>query len=71
MLSNSCLEMRDQPQENVESAIFVFTQLVSDGPVETHVFQSLQSGIPILVLGANNDFQVVGAEIKQAPKKPR
>lgn len=65
MLSNSCLNMA-RPQEGKQDepeALFV-TQIVSKGPVETHVFLSLQLRLPIYVMAGEEIFAVSGADIR-------
>lgn len=66
MLSNSCLNMA-RPQEGKQGepeALFV-TQLVSQGPVETHVFLSLQLHLPIYVMARPDKiFAVSGTDIR-------
>lgn len=67
MLSNSCLNMpRDQAGPDGQPAAMVVTQIVSQGPVETHVFLSLQNQIPIYVMaGEDRLFEVLGARIRK------
>jgi hypothetical protein len=67
MLSNSCLNMpREQTGPDGQPAALVVTQIVSQGPVETHVFLSLQNRIPIYVAaGRDRLFEVAGAEIRK------
>lgn len=64
MLSNSCLPMsRTVPQGGQIAALNV-SQIVSDGPVETHVFLSLQQRLPIYVIADDKLFEVNGARIR-------
>jgi hypothetical protein len=60
-LSNGCLNMAltspDRPQR---PEALVVTQIVSSGPVETHVFLSLQNRIPIYVIHGDTTFVVEG-----------
>ncbi|MGZ9099963.1 MAG: hypothetical protein ACXW3O_09690 [Brevundimonas sp.] len=67
MLSNSCLNMpREQPGADNQPVGLGVTQIVSSGPVETHVFLSLQNRIPIYVMaGEDRLFEVAGAEIRK------
>lgn len=67
MLSNSCLSMpRQQAGAGDQPVGLVVTQIVSRGPVETHVFLSLQNRIPIYVMaGENRLFEVSGADIRK------
>ena len=62
MLSNSCLNMpRAQPGDGGGPVGLVVSQIVSQGPVETHVFLSLQNGMPIYVVaGDDHIFEVNG-----------
>ena len=67
-LSNSCLNMAANapPGPNGEPAAVVVTQIVSQGPVETHVFLSLQFRTPIYVAtGADSLFAVEGDRIRK------
>lgn len=67
MLSNSCLDMPRPPAGSDGQPIGLgVTQIVSQGPVETHVFLSLQNQIPIYVIaGEDRMFEVAGAEIRK------
>lgn len=64
-LSNGCMSMR-APQKadpNGPQLMFV-TQLVSAGPVETHVFLSMQNRVPIYVAAGDRVFAVEGDRIE-------
>jgi hypothetical protein len=66
-LSNGCLNMRKQSAgPNGQPAAMVVSQIVSAGPVETHVFLSLQNRIPIYVSAGDKLFAVDGARIRDA-----
>lgn len=66
-LSNGCLNMRKQPQgPGGQPAAMVVSQIVSAGPVETHVFLSLQNRIPIYVSAGDKLFAVEGPRIRDA-----
>lgn len=67
MLSNSCMALpRHQAGQNGEPAALMVTQIVSQGPVETHVFLSLQNRIPIYVAaGEEGLFEVEGTEVRK------
>lgn len=67
MLSNSCLDMPRPPAGSDGQPVGLgVTQIVSQGPVETHVFLSLQNRIPIYVIaGEDRMFEVAGAEIRK------
>lgn len=67
MLSNSCLNMpRMQADTQGEPASLFVTQIVSQGPVETHVFLSLQMQLPIYVMAGDRQlFAVSGSDIRK------
>jgi hypothetical protein len=65
-LSNGCLNMPKQQGPNGQPAAMVVSQIVSAGPVETHVFLSLQNRIPIYVSAGDKLFAVDGARIRDA-----
>jgi hypothetical protein len=66
MLSNSCLNMpRPRPDTRGEPAALVVSQIVSGGPVETHVFLSLQNRLPIYVMAGQQLFEVAGPTIRK------
>lgn len=66
MLSNSCLNMpRQQADLDGQPDALAVTQIVSNGPVETHVFLSLQNRLPIIVIAEQQFFEVAGAEIRK------
>lgn len=60
-LSVGCLNMERPPADRSDplDSLFV-TQIVSSGPVETHVFLSLQNRIPIYVMHGDTTFVVDG-----------
>lgn len=65
MLSNTCMNMpRPQAGPQGRPVAMVISQVVSDGPVETHVFLSLQSRLPIYVSADDKMFEVDGARIR-------
>jgi hypothetical protein len=66
LLSVGCLNMPRPPQaeEGQPQALFVM-QIVSDTPVETHVFLSLQNRLPIFVMAGEQVFLVAGAQISK------
>lgn len=70
MLSNSCLNLpRPQTNEQGEPAALFITQIVSRGPVETHIFLSLQNDLPIFVMaGEQQVFEVAGANIRKVER---
>lgn len=67
-LTNGCLNMATNapPGPTGEPAAVVVTQIVSRGPVETHVFLSLQFRTPIYVAtGEDSLFAVEGDRIRE------
>jgi hypothetical protein len=67
MLSNTCLNMpRQQTDDQGRPVALAVSQIVSRGPVETHVFLSLQNRMPIYVIaGEDRLFEVNGPEISK------
>jgi hypothetical protein len=66
-LSNGCLNLPKQASApGGAPAAMVVSQIVSAGPVETHVFLSLQNRIPIYVSAGDKLFAVEGARIRDA-----
>lgn len=63
MLSNSCINGQ-MPPDGAQPAMLFFTQIVSKGPVETHVFQSILNRVPIYIGAADKVFAVEGAHIE-------
>lgn len=65
-LSNSCLDLSRTPPAGPDGqpGALMVSQIVSSGPVETHVFLSLQSGLPIYVVAGTKLFAVEGARIR-------
>jgi len=60
-LSVGCLNMaRPSPDRSDQLDSLFVTQIVSSGPVETHVFLSLQNRIPIYVIHGDTTFMVDG-----------
>lgn len=66
MLSNSCLNVpRQSPDDQGRPVALGVSQIVSQGPVETHVFLSLQNAMPIYVIAGNGEiFEVDGTKIR-------
>ncbi len=64
MLSNSCFMAPRQAEGGAQPAALVFTQIVSKGPVETHVFLSIQNRLPIYIAANDQFFAVEGARIR-------
>ena len=66
MLSNGCMNMPRQEQgSDSQPQALVVGQLVSNGPVETQVFLSIQNRLPIYVMAGDQLFEVLGAEIRK------
>ncbi|WP_271144472.1 hypothetical protein [Brevundimonas sp. NIBR10] len=66
-LTNTCLNLpKNQVPRGAQSVGLVVSQIVSAGPVETHVFLSLQNRIPIYVSAGDKMFAVEGASIRDA-----
>lgn len=66
MLSNSCLPMPKPASSGGQPAGLGVTQIVSSGPVETHVFLSIQNRLPIYVSAGDRLFAVEGDRIRDA-----
>lgn len=64
MLSNSCLPMPKAGPDGQQPVALTVSQIVSNGPVETHVFLSLQNRMPIYVVAGDKLFEVNGARIR-------
>lgn len=64
MLSNGCMNMpRQQAGNETETVGLGVTQIVSDTPVETHVFLSIQNHLPFFVMVEDGVYAVAGTEI--------
>ena len=64
MLSNSCFMASRQAEGGAQPAALMLTQIVSKGPVETHVFLSIQNRLPIYIAANDQFFAVEGARIR-------
>lgn len=66
-LSNTCLNMSltPPPGPGGQPGAMVVSQIVSRGPVETHVFLSLQNRLPIYVMADGKLFGVTGDRIRE------
>lgn len=72
-LSAGCLNIQTPPEAVQDDTAMVFvTHLVSDSPVETHVFLSIQNQTPIAVGIDNRVFIVFGDQIEEhdMPEEP-
>lgn len=66
MLSNGCVNAPRQQSNDQRQPVSLFiTQIVSRGPVETHVFLSLQNRLPIYVMAGDQLFEVAGSNIRK------
>lgn len=66
MLSNGCMNMPRQDAGNeTETVGLGVTQIVSDTPVETHVFLSIQNRLPFFVMVEDGVYAVAGTEISK------
>ena len=65
MLSNSCASVPIASSSGERPAGLFMTHIVSDTPVETHVFLSLQHDLPIFIGAAGKVFEVNGASIRE------
>lgn len=64
-MSKSVLELESKPpDEGTKTAGLCITHLVTDWPMETHVFASLLHKIPLFVLTARGIWKVDGANIR-------
>ncbi len=70
-LSNSCLTLSTQPEDGGSPVGLVMTQIVSDTPVETHVFLSLLHGMTLYVATAGDLYRVAGDRITVQDLPPR
>ncbi|HRO87940.1 MAG TPA: hypothetical protein PLH21_07935 [Chiayiivirga sp.] len=68
MLSNGCMNIPRQADERGEPAALVVSQIVSSGPVETHVFLSIQNQLPIYVIAGEQIFEVSGPRIRKVER---
>lgn len=68
-LSNSCVSVQNNgaPTGGRTTNLFV-THIVSQTPVETHVFLSLQNRLPIFVGVGDKIYEVNGADIRDVPR---
>jgi hypothetical protein len=70
-LSRSCLTLEPSttPDGSTTAGLFA-THIVSDTPVETHVFLSLQSGLPLYVGTGDIVWLVDGATVERVEVQP-
>jgi hypothetical protein len=62
-LANSVLELPTVTPDGEKPALIAVSHLVTDYPLETHVFTSLLFGIPLVVMTKRGEWQVDGARI--------
>lgn len=71
-LTRSCLMLdRTQVPNGAAPVALTVTHLVSATPVETHVFQSLRTGVPIYVGAGGRAWRVDGARIDEIDPQSR
>jgi hypothetical protein len=63
-LSHSVLEVPIAPQKDGKIVGLMVSHLVTESPLETHVFTSLLHGIPVYVATSRGDWLVDGDEIR-------
>jgi len=61
-LSNGCM-FAEMPPGDVQDPMLFYTQIVSQGPVETHVFLSIQNQLTLVIMAGDRYFSVGGARI--------
>lgn len=61
-LSNSCF-FAERPPADARDAVLAYTQIVSRGPVETHVFLSIQNQLSFAIIAGDRYFSVGGSRI--------
>lgn len=61
-LSNTCF-FAERPPADARDAMLFYTQSVSQGPVETHVFLSIQNQMTLVIMAGERYFSVGGARI--------
>lgn len=61
-LSNGCF-FAERPPAGARDAVLAYTQIVSRGPVETHVFLSIQNQLSLAVMAGDRYFSVGGSRI--------
>lgn len=62
-LSNTCFFAEPPPEGQRENAMLFYTQIVSKGPVETHVFLSIQNQLTLVIVADERFYSVGGARI--------
>jgi hypothetical protein len=71
-LSNTCF-FAERPPADARDAVLAYTQIVSRGPVETHVFLSIQNQLTLAIMAGDRFFSVGGsriADITDMVKRP-
>lgn len=62
-LSNGCFFAERPPEVQRDEAMLFYTQIVSKGPVETHVFLSIQNQLTLVIAAGDRFYSVGGARI--------
>jgi len=63
-LSNGCFFAEPPPELERETALLFYTQIVSKGPVETHVFLSIQNRLALVIGAGDRFFSVEGSRVE-------
>lgn len=63
-LSNGCFFAEPPPELERETALLFYTQIVSKGPVETHVFLSIQNRLALVIGAGDRFFSVEGPRVE-------
>lgn len=63
-LSNGCFFAERPPEIEAETALLFYTQIVSKGPVETHVFLSIQNRLALVIGAGDRFFSVEGPRVE-------
>lgn len=61
-LSNGCF-FAERPPAGARDAVLAYTHIVSRGPVETHVFLSIQNRLSLAIMAGGRYFSVGGSRI--------
>ena len=70
-LSNACFFAERPPAGQRENAMLFYTQIVSQTPVETHVFLSIQNQITLVIVAGERFYSVGGARIADITDRVR
>lgn len=61
-LSNGCF-FADRPPPDLRDSLLFYTQIVSRGPVETHVFLSIQNRLALVIGAGDRYFSIEGPAV--------